>query len=274
MPELPEVETVTHALKQECEGLAIESVLCRRLNLRYPLPAGFADKLKNRRIIKVRRRAKYVLCDLDDGNTLILHLGMSGRVLIHTKLPQEYHAHDHIIMTFETGKTLVFNDARRFGMVDLCLTKTLRKYKFLKALGPEPFSPDFSGEALYATLRKRKNSIKAALMDQRVVAGLGNIYVCEALFRSGIAPQKAASAISREKAQKLVRDIRKVLQEAIQSGGSTLRDYVRSNGDAGYFQHHFQVYGREGEPCFVCGTPIKRMVQQGRSTFYCARCQK
>ncbi len=286
MPELPEVETVASALRQQCEGQMIEKVLCRRHDLRYPLPKDFAATLTGRKIARVERRAKYILMTLNKCSAgspqnhsggeivLILHLGMSGRVLIHDKPPAAYATHDHVILTFQGGKTLIYNDARRFGLMALCRTGEWKRHPFFKTLGPEPLSEAFMPDSLHKAFGKRKAGVKAALMDQRVVAGLGNIYVCEALFRSGVSPHKQASKISREKTATLVKNIRKVLEEAIESGGSTLRDYVRSNGDPGYFQHRFFVYGREHESCLVCGTSIKRTVQQGRSTFFCPACQK
>lgn len=274
MPELPEVETVRRAIAQECEGAHIIDVVCHRRNLRQPLPKDFEEILHGKRILRVQRRAKYLLVHLEAGVVLIVHLGMSGKWLIHLPPLPTRQKHDHVVMQLDNGKTLVFNDPRRFGLMALSTEAGLATHPLLAHLGPEPLGEAFTADYLYPQLKRRKCTIKAALMDQELVVGVGNIYASEALFLSRISPKRVASRVTRAEAARLVPAIWQVLEAAIASGGSTLRDYVRSTGDAGYFQHHFQVYGREEKPCFVCGTPIRRITQQGRSSFYCPHCQK
>jgi formamidopyrimidine-DNA glycosylase len=199
---------------------------------------------------------------------------MSGRITIHNTLPNQYAKHDHVVIIFTDKTTLIFNDARRFGMMLLCPTKEIFKHKLLKNIGPEPLAESFDGKELFTRLQNKNIDMKAALMDQRVVAGLGNIYVCEALFNTGISPTKKAKEVSLKKVSELIPNIKSILESAIESGGSTLRDYVQATGDMGYFQHKFKVYGRENEPCIKCKNSIERIVQAGRSTFYCKICQK
>ena len=278
MPELPEVETVVRGLRPKLEGQCLARVEQRRPDLRFPLPRNFARRLTGRRVERIIRRAKYMLLHLDDASVLLCHLGMSGRMTIvepvagAKRLPLD--RHDHVIFTTGEGTEIRFNDARRFGIMDLFAESALEAHPLLRALGPEPLGNDFNGPALAASLKGKRTSIKAALLDQQVVAGLGNIYVCEALFFAGLSPRRLAYTVQGGRAERLAAAVRQVLTRAIEAGGSSLRDYVQANGELGYFQHEWAVYGREGEACRHCGAPIKRMVQSGRSTFYCGTCQR
>jgi len=278
MPELPEVETVVRGLRPKLEGHRLKLVEQRRPDLRFPLPENFAARLQGRRVERIQRRAKYMLLHLDDGQVLLCHLGMSGRMVIVERARNgrrpPLDRHDHVIFVTDAGTEIRFNDARRFGMMDLIAGDALEAHPLLRALGPEPLGNDFNGPALAAALKGKRTAIKAALLDQQVVAGLGNIYVCEALFFAGLSPRRLAYTVQGNRAEKLAAAVRQVLLRAIEAGGSSLRDYVQANGELGYFQHEWAVYGREGEPCRRCGAPVKRLVQSGRSTFYCARCQK
>jgi len=278
MPELPEVETVVRGLRPKLEGHVLKQVEQRRPDLRFPLPEGFARRLKGRRVERIVRRAKYMLLHLDDGGVLLCHLGMSGRMTIvergHDGRRPPLDRHDHVVFTTDAGTEIRFNDARRFGIMDLVPEAALGDHPLLRALGPEPLGNDFNGPALAVALKGKRTPIKAALLDQQVVAGLGNIYVCEALFFAGLSPRRLAYTVQGNRAEKLAAAVRQVLTRAIDAGGSSLRDYVQANGELGYFQHEWAVYGREGEPCRSCGTPIKRLVQSGRSTFYCSACQR
>ncbi|MCB1366277.1 MAG: bifunctional DNA-formamidopyrimidine glycosylase/DNA-(apurinic or apyrimidinic site) lyase [Rhodobacteraceae bacterium] len=285
MPELPEVETVRRGLLGAMEGKLIARAETRREGLRWPFPDRMAERLSGRRVIALRRRAKYILADLDSGETLLVHLGMSGRMLIGEAraAPGEFHhahpapeKHDHVIFDMEGGARVTFNDARRFGMMDLCATDAVETHPLLAKLGPEPLGNAFSEPYLADALKSRNTPVKSALLDQHLVAGLGNIYVCEALWRAGISPVRKASALSRQRAAALVPVIRAVLGEAIESGGSSLQDYRQADGELGYFQHKFAVYDREGETCKThgCGGEIHRITQAGRSTYYCRRCQR
>ncbi|RYY26608.1 MAG: bifunctional DNA-formamidopyrimidine glycosylase/DNA-(apurinic or apyrimidinic site) lyase [Sphingomonadales bacterium] len=250
-------------------GARIERVTLHRADLRRPFPDGLGQRLTGATVTTLSRRAKYGLIDTDRGDTLIFHLGMSGRWRID---PSEIGKHDHFVI--ETAKhRLALNDPRRFGSVDLVPTGELAEWPAFKALGPEPLGPDFSARHLAAAFKDRIAPVKALLLDQRVVAGLGNIYVCEALYLSGIAPTRAAGTITRPRLEKLVTAIREVLEAAIEAGGSTLRDYARPDGELGYFAKQWRVYGREGEPC-ECGGLVERRVDSGRSTFWCPKCQR
>ena len=275
MPELPEVETVMRGMQPALEGKKLINVEARCDSLRWPIPNNFADRLKGRRVINIARRAKYILWYLDDETVMILHLGMSGRVSITAKRPSKIEKHDHLIFTTEEGTVIRFNDARRFGMVDLSVSDSVLQHRLLKQLGPEPLGNDFTELTLRQMLRDKKTTIKNALLDQRVVAGLGNIYVCEALFRSNISPRRLALNVKGKRLKNLSINIREVLNEAILAGGSSLRDHAQTNGDIGYFQHNFMVYGREGQACKKngCDNKVSRIIQSGRSTFYCAKCQ-
>lgn len=276
MPELPEVETVCRGLRPKLEGQRLNQVIQRRLDLRFPLPENFAERLKGRRVERIERRAKYMLMHLDDGWTMIGHLGMSGRMTMIDGEPPEADKHDHIEFLTEGGTTIRYNDARRFGFMDLIETAELPSHPMLRDLGPEPLSNGFNAISLGEALEGRRSPIKSALLDQKVVAGLGNIYACEALFRASVSPRRSAHTIPGKRAERLVPAIRDVLTAAIAAGGSSLRDYVQADGELGYFQHNWKVYGREGEPCGEegCGGTIRRLVQSGRSTFYCGKHQR
>ena len=287
MPELPEVETVRRGLDPVMTGRTILRAAVNRPDLRWPLPDRMAERLTGRRVLALRRRSKYILADLSSGETLIIHLGMSGRILVAkgaaTAKPGRFHhalpapeKHDHVVLEMEGGARITFNDARRFGAMDLWPTADLDHHRLLAGIGPEPLGNGFDETYLVARLAGRNTPVKAALLDQRVVAGLGNIYVCEVLHRTGISPLRKAGRISAARAASLVPAIRTVLSEAIAAGGSSLRDYVRADGELGYFQHAFRVYGREGAPCLTpgCGGTIRRVVQSGRSSFYCPHCQR
>ena len=288
MPELPEVETVRRGLAPVMEGRVIARAEARRPDLRWPLPANMAARLTGQRVLRLRRRSKYILADLASGETLIVHLGMSGRMLIsQPDAPRAapgvfFHAHpapekhDHVVFDMADGTRITFNDARRFGAMDLVETAGCEGHRLLARLGPEPLGNAFDEPYLVARLKGRAMPVKAALLDQRIVAGLGNIYVCETLFRAGIAPQRASGRISAARIGGLVPIIRTVLSEAIEAGGSSLRDYRQAGGELGYFQHAFRVYGREGGACVTpgCTGIVGRIVQSGRSSFYCPRCQR
>lgn len=278
MPELPEVETVMRGLAKAISGGVIEKVDQRRKDLRVPFPPGLKKKIEGRRITHFGRRAKYILFYLDDGQMMVWHLGMSGRVLItQSHIPEK---HDHLILHMKDGTHIAFNDARRFGMVYLMKASDMEVHKAFAGLGPEPLGNDFSGPVLAQRLAGKKVAIKQALLDQRIVAGVGNIYACEALFEAGISPIRAAGTIKGDRAEKLAASIRDVLSRAIAAGGSTLKDYRQADGELGYFQHSFKVYDHEGGQCGQCGCSgakaggIKRIVQGGRSTFYCPTHQK
>src|SRR5262245_16141147 len=293
MPELPEVETVRRGLQPVMEGVRFAKVEARRGDLRWPLPKDFAARLENQKVEGLGRRAKYLLADLSSGDVLVMHLGMSGsfRVLhgAGEKTPGKYHhersqqlAQDHVVFHMENGAIVTFNDPRRFGSMKLVPRTALDQEPLLRSLGPEPLGNAFDAAMLAQACQGKKTSLKAALSDQRIVAGLGNIYVCEALHRSHISPKRMASVLSNRKGEPnertvpLVDSIKAVLQDAIKAGGSSLRDHRQTDGDLGYFQHHFRVYDREGEKCPTpgCGGTIKRIVQGGRSTFFCPVCQK
>ncbi|GGF65996.1 formamidopyrimidine-DNA glycosylase [Terasakiella brassicae] len=275
LPELPEVETVRLGLLPALEGRTINDVVVRRRDLRTPVPENFEDRVRNQKVLGLSQRSKYILILLESGETIIIHLGMSGRIRIEEGNPCEPDKHDHIEFITDSRHCIRFGDPRRFGFVDLIQAGQVDLYPSLAKLGPEPLDAAFEGDVLYDRLKGRQTTMKAVLMDQRIIAGLGNIYVNEALFRAGITPQKKAGSLSRAQAEKLVKVIKDVLQEAICAGGSSLKDHRQTDGELGYFQHSFQVYGREGETCLNCQSEIiQRMVQQGRSTFYCSRCQQ
>ncbi|ADO43477.1 bifunctional DNA-formamidopyrimidine glycosylase/DNA-(apurinic or apyrimidinic site) lyase [Ketogulonicigenium vulgare] len=282
MPELPEVETVRRGLLPVMEGQVIAAADVRRPDLRWPFPPDMAQRLTGKRVLSLRRRSKYILADLDSAETLLIHLGMSGRMLISGVMIGEYeHAralpekHDHVVLDMAGGARIAFNDARRFGAMDLMATDAVDQNPLIAVLGPEPFGNDFSPAYLAARLAGRKTPIKSALLDQHIVAGLGNIYVCEVLFRARIHPARLAGDLTALEADRLVPLIRDVLDEAIRAGGSSLRDYQKTDGTLGYFQHAFQVYGREGQPCSTpgCIGTVARIVQAGRSSFFCPLCQ-
>jgi len=280
MPELPEVETVRRGLALKLEGRRLVRVVQNRPDLRRPLPRGFVRRLEGRRVVQVGRRAKYLLVDLDDGSVLIAHLGMLGRIVLSPREQAMSERHDHVIMETDEGWVVRFNDARRFGLLDLVSRRRLARHPLIRDLGPEPLDPAFDGYKLSVALAGRTTSIKAALLDQRVVAGLGNIYVSESLYRAGISPRRRAGTVQGERATRLADAIRTVLNEAIDAGGSSLRDYVQVSGELGYFQQLWAVYDREGLGCPDCDCDpklsggIRRIQQAGRSTFYCARRQR
>ena len=269
MPELPEVETTVRGLVPVLEGRRIHSIETRRADLRRAFPPDLRQRLTGARVIGLSRRAKYGLIETDRGDTLIFHLGMSGKWRID---PHELGTHDHLVLETEEGRRLALNDPRRFGSVDLVRTDEMQAYEAFQRMGPEPLDPSFSAAYLKTALARRSAPIKALLLDQKVVAGLGNIYVCEALHMARIAPGRAAGRISKPRLELLVEAIKQVLIAAIEAGGSTLRDYARPSGELGYFASQWLVYGREGQEC-ACGSPIRRRAEGGRSTFYCATCQ-
>lgn len=271
MPELPEVETVMRALQARLVGRRLVSVDQRRPDLRFPLPPQLPARLAGRGVAGFARRAKFIQCFLDDGWTILVHLGMSGRLLFDGE-PRG--AHEHLTFHFDDGTALRFIDPRRFGMLDLCPTAALPDHRWLSHLGLEPLDPTFSGPALFDILSGRRSPLKVALMDQRLVVGVGNIYASEALYRARLSPLRAAGSLERREAARLAGSIRAVLRDAIAAGGSSLRDYVQSNGELGNFQRNFQVYDRAEQPCACCGRPILRLVQGARATFWCQRCQR
>jgi formamidopyrimidine-DNA glycosylase len=278
MPELPEVETVRRGLIPVLEGRRLIRVVARRPDLRLPLPENLGQCLVGRRVMRLDRRGKYLLWHVDGNVVLIVHLGMSGRMRIFEGPPPPEELHDHVIFSTEDEVTIRFCDPRRFGLILLSETSVLASHRLLASMGPEPLDEAFNGPFLARQLAGRKSPIKTALMDQRLVAGLGNIYVCEALFRSAISPLRRSGSIGAVRAERLVAAIKTVLLDAIAAGGSTLRDHRRPDGELGYFQHRFDVYDREGKPCSECpdGTcpGVRRIVQGGRSTFYCSKWQR
>jgi formamidopyrimidine-DNA glycosylase len=293
MPELPEVETVRRGLQPVMEGRRILSAEVRRKDLRFPFPQRFAARLAGRAVAAMGRRAKYLMADLDDGEVLVMHLGMTGRFLIEHEgrlhEPGEFQneiarhpAHDHVVFRMEGGAVVTYNDVRRFGFMALIPRAEIETHPLIKGIGIEPLGNAFTPGKLAELFAGKAAPLKAALLDQRLVAGLGNIYVCEALFRAGLSPRRAAGSIvakdgaPKARAERLVREIRLVLEEAIAAGGSTLRDFAHADGSLGYFQHRFKVYDREGDPCPnpACRGAVRRIVQSGRSTFFCGKCQR
>jgi formamidopyrimidine-DNA glycosylase len=270
MPELPEVETTMRALAARLSGQRVTGLVQRRPDIRFPLPERLAARVQGRTVLRFARRAKFIEGFLDDGAVLLLHLGMSGR-LVFDGAPCG--AHEHLTFAFGDGTTLRFVDPRRFGMVDLWPADRLGEHRWLAHLGLEPLDPGFTGRALAAALAGRRTALKVALMDQRRVVGVGNIYASESLHRARLDPARPAGGLAPPEAGRLAHAIRRVLREAIEAGGSSLRDYVQSNGELGNFQRSFRVYDREGEPCLACGGPIRRAVHGARATFWCADCQ-
>jgi formamidopyrimidine-DNA glycosylase len=276
MPELPEVETVCRGLARRLTARRLVRVEVRRPDLRFPLPDDLATRLTGRRVACFGRRGKYVLMTLDDGTVVIMHLGMSGRLFVSDHAPKAPGVHDHVVITCDDDTTMTYTDHRRFGVMTLARDDTVERHPLLADMGPEPLDDAFDGALLAERLNGKHTPIKAALLDQRVVAGLGNIYVCEALFHAGLSPRRKAYTVRGGRADKLAAAIRRVLNEAIAAGGSSLRDYVQASGELGYFQHNFAVYHRAGQPCpgCDCGGGVRRIVQSGRSTFYCAKRQR
>jgi formamidopyrimidine-DNA glycosylase len=276
MPELPEVEIVCRGLSAVMEGRRLTAVRLMRPDLRQPFPPGFVERLENRRIVRITRRAKYMTLFVDSGWVVLIHLGMSGHLKVGRRESLSPAKHDHVIFDTDDGQRVVFHDARRFGLMDLVAEDRLADHPLLARLGPEPLDDTFTPAILSAALAGRPGPIKPLLLDQTVVAGLGNIYASEALFRAGIHPTRAAARVAGARARRLVPAIKSVLTEAIAAGGSTLRDHRQPNGELGYFQHSFAVYDREGKPCpgCVCTESVRRLVQSGRSTFFCAKRQR
>lgn len=283
MPELPEVETVRRGLAPSMEDATIAHVAVNRPDLRWPFPEDMAKRLTGKSVLSLRRRSKYILCDLSSGETLLIHLGMSGTILVTGDPMRQFSPnhpapkkHDHVVIDMNNGARITFNDPRRFGAMDLFTTAAADSQKLLASLGPEPLGNKFDESYLIDALNRKKAPIKSALLDQRIIAGLGNIYVCETLYRAGISPKRPSGEISSNKVGALVPIIRNVLQEAIDAGGSSLKDFRQAGGDLGYFQHRFAVYDREGAPCPTkgCTGIIMRITQSGRSSFYCAQCQR
>jgi formamidopyrimidine-DNA glycosylase len=275
MPELPEVETVRRGLALRLSGRHIVRAELRRPDLRRPFPPGLTKRLEGARIGELSRRGKYILIELDDDGLLLLHLGMSGRITAGgNNAPDE--KHDHVVISLDDGTVVRFNDARRFGSLDYLRRGTENAHPLLAGMGPEPLGPAFDGAYLAKALSGKLTPIKAALLDQKIVAGLGNIYVCEALYRAKLSPRRLAATVTGARAARLAVAVREVLEEAIEAGGSSLRDYVQANGDLGYFQHRWAVYGKEGEPCpgCTCAEGVRRITQSGRSTFFCAKKQR
>ena len=270
MPELPEVETTVRGLAPVLEGRRIASIELRRPDLRRPFPPDLRQRLTGARVTRLGRRAKYGLIETDRGDTLVFHLGMSGSWRLD---PSAIGLHDHVVIETEEGRRLSLNDPRRFGSIDLLPTDRLDETEPFSKMGPEPLGDDFDGASLERALAGRSAPIKALLLDQRIVAGLGNIYVCEALHLAGIAPGRAGGRISRPRLDRLAAAVKAVLRAAIAAGGSSLRDFVQPDGELGYFSAEWRVYGREGEAC-RCGAPVRRRVDGGRSTFFCPKCQR
>lgn len=278
MPELPEVETVRRGMAPVLEGKVIQKAKAWVPKLRVDIPADFEARLTGNRIVRLIRRSKYILIECADGLVAILHLGMSGRISIHaagSDMPPRA-KHDHVTFLTEGGDQVVFNDARRFGLLVFTDVATMHEHPLLRDIGPEPLGNEFNGDYLAQKLKGRKTPIKTALLDQKLVAGLGNIYVCETLWRAGVSPVRRADKLTDAETASLVPIIRDVLTEALAAGGSTLKDYAQVSGELGYFQHRFKTYGREGEPCTTprCDARIARIVQSNRSSFYCPSCQR
>jgi formamidopyrimidine-DNA glycosylase len=287
MPELPEVETVRRGLDAVMTGRRLGTVTVNRFDLRRPIPPDFAERVSGRTVTAIARRGKYLLIEFDDDGVLIVHLGMSGRMVIDppgatapetgAAAPTTAHSpHEHVVFEVGNGTMVRFSDPRRFGLMALTDRAGLEAHPLLAHLGPEPVDDDFTGALLAGRLKGKRTPIKAALLDQRVVAGLGNIYVCESLFKAGLSPRRIAATVQGGRAGRLAAAVRGVLADAIAAGGSTLRDHVAPSGEIGYFQHSFKVYGREGAGCPTagCGAAVRRIVQSGRSTFFCSRCQR
>ena len=276
MPELPEVETVCRGLSAQLLGKRLARVDLRRPDLRFPIPPELPARLTGRRVESIRRRAKYIIMDFDEDVALLAHLGMSGRMTVSNGVPNEFLPHDHLILVADDGVCVRFNDPRRFGMLDLLVRGEENKHRLLADIGPEPLDAAFTGAVLAKAIEGKMTPIKAAILDQKIVAGVGNIYACEALFQADLSPARLAGSLTGAQANKLVAAIKDVLTRAIAVGGSSLRDHVQVSGELGYFQHAWAVYGKEGEPCpgCTCKEGVQRLVQSNRSTFYCAKKQK
>ncbi len=274
MPELPEVETVKSGLEQNVIGKKISNVNISNKNLRFPFPDNFISNLTNNKITLVTRRARYLLIHLDSKQILLVHLGMSGKLNYFSTFPKSTKKHDHVFINFDDNSGLIYNDTRRFGFVDLVDEGKINSHKMIKDLGPEPLMEDFNSNYLAKILKNKSMNIKTTMMDNKIVVGVGNIYINESLFLSGISPLKPSNKLSLSQIDLLIKNIKGILQKAIKAGGSTLRDYVDLKGDVGEFQFDFKVYARDNENCFDCSSFIKRVKQNGRSSFYCPKCQK
>lgn len=281
MPELPEVETVRRGLSPAMQGQKIARLEVNRKNLRFPFPDRFKARVEGATITQMGRRAKFLVTELSTGEALIMHLGMSGRFTVNDAKTAAFHhdpgtnpAHDHVVFHMQNGATVTYNDPRRFGFMELWPIADLKSYPRIEHLGPEPLSNHFHADYLDAQFDSKTAPIKAALLDQSIIAGLGNIYVCEALFRSGISPRRKAQSVVGKRNLRLAPAINQVIAEAIDAGGSSISDFASASGELGYFQKHFSVYDREGEACDTCGAAIKRIVQSGRSSFFCSSCQR
>ena len=274
MPELPEVETIAKGLENHIIGKKISYVKTSDKRLRLPLPASIYLTLKGKEILSIKRRARYILINLSDNQVMLVHLGMSGKLIYKNKLPNSVAKHDHFIAKFSDNSCLIYNDARRFGLIDLVSNEEVDNHKMIKNLGPEPLSEEFNADYLQKEFLNKSMNIKTAMMDNKIVVGVGNIYINESLFESSISPLRPAKSLKLSELELLVNNVKKILTKAIKLGGSTLRDYVNLNGDVGEFQFDFKVYGRNNEKCFICNNIIKRIKQNGRSSFYCKNCQK
>ncbi|MDD9898602.1 MAG: bifunctional DNA-formamidopyrimidine glycosylase/DNA-(apurinic or apyrimidinic site) lyase [Candidatus Melainabacteria bacterium] len=272
MPELPEVETVCRGIAPQIEGRSISRVKVNCKKLRIPIPKKFASILKGRKIIRVKRKAKYIVIELDSGYSLVIHLGMSGRLTIQ----QDYQPakHDHIVIELDNGSLIVFNDTRKFGLATVLHETEFDDFKFFKKLGIEPLSKELNTVQLFKILEKRKKNIKSVIMDSSIIVGVGNIYASESLFSAGIHPERLASEISKKESDRLFKAIVETLKRAIEAGGSTLKDYAKANGESGYFQHQFLVYDQQDQPCSKCKRAIQKIKQNGRATYFCGKCQK
>ena len=281
MPELPEVETVRRGLAPIMEGREFVRVEARRPDLRFPFPDKFAERITGTRLLRLGRQAKFLTGELSSGEMLVMHLGMTGRFTIDgtttadfSHSPNTNAKHDHVVFHIEGGASVTYNDPRRFGFMEIWSVDEFHEYPRLKKLGPEPLSNNFHADYLNTTLSGKNTPIKTALLDQSIIAGLGNIYVCEALFRAGVSPKRKAATVAGKRVERLVPAINAIIAEAIAAGGSSISDFASTDGSLGYFQHGFDVYDREGEPCKTCGAQIKRLMQSGRSSFYCSSCQR
>jgi formamidopyrimidine-DNA glycosylase len=274
MPELPEVETICRGLKENIINKEISDVKISDKKLRFNYPENFIQNLNNSKIINISRRARYILIYLENNQILLIHLGMTGKLNFFQEFNDKITKHDHIIIKFSNNSFLIYNDIRRFGFVDLFQLKEKESHKMLKNLAIEPLSEKFNTKYLQERLKNKSMNIKNIMMDNKIVVGVGNIYINESLFLSNISPKRAANKVTLSELEKLVKNIKEILQKAINKGGSTLRDYKKLNGDIGNFQFNFTVYGREDKKCIICQTKIKRIKQNGRSTFFCPNCQK
>lgn len=282
MPELPEVETVCRGIAAHIKNSSIKSIKVFNPKLRIPIPKDLAKNLVNTKVKQIKRKAKYILIYLDNQRILVIHLGMSGRLQIIGDKQERifYHQeskhkkHDHLLVEFSNGTIMVYNDTRKFGLVTMVEAHKLKSHKLFKSLGAEPLSKDFNDEEFYQLIKTRNKSIKSVIMDASIIVGVGNIYASESLFRAGIKPTRLANSLTKQEASKLQKAIVATLEQAIDSGGSTLKDYAQANGASGYFQHKFLVYGKAGKPCKRCSGVISKIIQNGRSSFYCESCQK